>query len=71
MNETIESRQLRMLRAETFHFDSGGDNRKNLEAASDLARRGLITMRENEYSQHSVFQCEITDAGRKFRSEQP
>jgi hypothetical protein len=60
----LTDRQRRMLQAGVFHFDSGGDNRQNLIDASDLARRGLITMRENGYSQHSVFQCEVTDAGR-------
>jgi hypothetical protein len=61
----LTERQTRMLQAGVFHFDSGGDNRKNLTDASDLARRGLITMRENVYSQHKVFQCEVTAAGRK------
>lgn len=69
--ESMESRQLRMLKAETFHFDSGGDNRRNLEAAADLKKRGLITIRENGYDQFSVFQCEITDAGRDFRAWKP
>jgi hypothetical protein len=61
----LTERQTRMLQAGVFHFDSGGDNRRNHVEASDLARRGLITMRENVYSQHKVFQCEVTAAGRK------
>jgi hypothetical protein len=61
----LTERQTRMLKAGAFHFDSGGDNRRNHVEASDLARRGLITMRENVYSQHSVFECEVTDKGRE------
>lgn len=57
-------KQIRMLKAGVFHFDSGGDNWDNFNQASDLAKRGLITMRENVYSQHSVFQCEVTAKGR-------
>jgi hypothetical protein len=66
----LTDRQRRMLRAGVFHFDSGADNRRNLTDASDLARRGLIAMRENVYSQHSVWQCEVTDAGRAASTEQ-
>ena len=55
----MTDKQRRMLAAGTFHFDSGGDNRDNLIQASDLARRGLITMREIKYEQHSVFECEV------------
>jgi hypothetical protein len=69
--QKITERQTRMLQAGVFHFDSGGDNRKNLTDASDLARRGLITMRENVYSQHSVFGCEVTNKGRKAFSHDP
>jgi hypothetical protein len=60
----LTDRQKRMLEAGVFHFDSGGDNRQNYIDASDLARRGLIAIREIEYDQYSVFQCEVTDAGR-------
>lgn len=61
----LTARQIRMLKSGTFHFDSGGDNKGNLKDASDLLRRGLLRIRQNVYSQHSVFQCEVTAAGRK------
>ena len=57
--DDLTPRQRRMLEAGVFHFDSGYDNWENLVAASDLARRGLITMHENRYEQHSVFEREV------------
>lgn len=59
MSASIESRKARMLKAGTFHFDSGRDNLQNLKAARELEREGWIRITEHQFAQHAVYQCEV------------
>lgn len=66
----FDDRQRRMLEAGAFHFDSAGDNTANFNAAWALERLGLVSISVNEYTQHSVYSCTVTDVGRAALSHQ-
>lgn len=57
-------RQRRALECGEFHFDSGGDNVGLYREACALEAEGLITIHVNDYSQHSVYNCTVTEKGR-------
>ena len=68
----LTPKQLRMLESGVFHFDSGGDNADNLRQALALEQPGLIVMWETRYSQHAVWNCEVTRKGRAaLKSRRP
>lgn len=57
----LTDKQRRMLAARTFHFTSNRGDLDNHVQASDLARRGLIEIRETVYDgeQQTVYNCTV------------